>query len=143
MVGVILFLTVYMTGQETKLETGDTESVEAIIQAQLNAYNATDLDRFLAFFSEDAQVIYFPSGEFAAKGIKDLREVYGKWFGELAALESFRCELLDTVTMDDLVVAKELLTGLPYTERFHFIAIYQFKEKKVHRLWLIAEKNPR
>ena len=48
---------------------------EAVVQAQLEAYNARDLDAFLATYAENAELYEHPS-KLLASGMAQLRERY-------------------------------------------------------------------
>ncbi len=54
---------------------------EAVVQAQVEAYNARNIDAFLATYSDDAQLFEFPD-KLIAKGSTQLRERYEARFKE-------------------------------------------------------------
>ena len=57
------------------------ESIEPVpvVDAQVEAYNARDLDRFLTFFADDA-VLRAPDGTESARGLAALSAGYRQWF---------------------------------------------------------------
>ena len=58
-----------------------TTGPEAIVQAQLEAYNARDLNAFLATYAEDAELFEHPS-KLLASGMAQLRERYAARFAD-------------------------------------------------------------
>jgi hypothetical protein len=54
-------------------------TAEDVVQAQVNAYNAQDLEAFLSMYAEDA-VVAKPGGEVLLSGKPALRERYGGLF---------------------------------------------------------------
>ncbi|WP_246728527.1 hypothetical protein [Microvirga terricola] len=50
-----------------------TADPSEIVQAQLDAYNARDIEAFMSYWAEDAQYFAFPS-ELLASGAAQIRE---------------------------------------------------------------------
>ena len=68
-----------------------SESAEAraIADAQLVAYNARDMESYLALFHQDAVLINLPNQEVVAEGIEAIRVMYEARF----ATPGLRCEV--------------------------------------------------
>ena len=66
-------------------------AIEAVVQKQLDTYNARDLEPYLECFAVDVQVFSFPSGEMTYSGKAKLREIYANIFEQSPNLH---CELL-------------------------------------------------
>ena len=53
---------------------------ETLAQKQLDAYNNQDIEAFLEVYSEDVQILDFPSNELVYSGIERMRERYSQLF---------------------------------------------------------------
>ena len=65
--GIFFITTITMMGQES--------NAEKIVQANLDAYNAHDIELFMSFFSDDVAMYNFNDGKQTAKGIKEIRAI--------------------------------------------------------------------
>ena len=84
----------------------DLEEVpEQVVQRQLAAYNARDLEAWLATYAEDAQQFELHGGLLAA-GHAQMRERMRARFAE----PDLQAQLLNRVVMGDIVVDHELIT---------------------------------
>jgi len=82
-----------------------SDSIDAaqVVDAQLAAYNARDLDRFLAFFADDP-VLRAADGTEVARGLAALSAGYGPWFEGNPALHA---EVTGRLVLGDVVVDRE------------------------------------
>lgn len=60
-------------------------TAEDIVQAQVNAYNAQDLEAFLSTYADDAVVVRAGTGETLMSGKQSMRERYGSLFTRFPA----------------------------------------------------------
>jgi putative hydrolase of HD superfamily len=113
-------------------------SVETdVVDAQIEAYRARDVDRFLSHYADDASVVMFDgTAMFASKQI--MREAYGKLFADSPDLD---VTVAGRMTDGEFVVDEEHLSG------FHFadmptdlvsVAVYRVKDGKIARLMLLT-----
>src|SRR4051794_40752149 len=72
---------------------------EAIVQAQFDAYNAHDIDAFVAAYAEDAQLFEHPA-KLLASGSAQLRERYAARLKE----PGLRAVLVRRIVMGNVVV---------------------------------------
>jgi uncharacterized protein (TIGR02246 family) len=80
-----------------------------VVQAQVNAYNAQDLEGFLSCYAEDAAVVKAGGGEVLLAGKAALRERYGGIFRRFPAN---RAHIAERRTEGDRVVLdREVVTG--------------------------------
>ena len=107
---------------------------EEAAQAQLDAYNARDIDAFVEAYHPDIELARLPSGEVFVRGHARLRELYGKLF---ASAPDLRCRLLNRVVHDRFVVDHEDVTGLPGRERVGAVAIYEVEDGLIRRGWFL------
>ena len=74
---------------------------EQAAQAQLDAYNARDVDAFAYCYAVDVEVSRLPTGRVIARGREALRETYAKLF---AAAPVLHCNLLHRLVHGRCVV---------------------------------------
>ena len=60
-------------------------TAEDIVQAQVNAFNAQDLDAFLSTYADDAVIVRAGTGETLMSGKQSMRERYGSMFARFPA----------------------------------------------------------
>jgi hypothetical protein len=106
---------------------------EAVVQEQLDAYNARDLERFLATYAPDAVVLRMPAGEPMARGADELRETYGKLFRENPDL---RATAVQRTVEGPWVIDHELVVGLADRPYLHAVATYRVERGLIRAVWL-------
>jgi imidazolonepropionase-like amidohydrolase len=105
-----------------------------VVQRQLNAYNARDLDAFLAAYRPDARLYGFPD-RLMAEGHEAMRRIYGELFEAAPALHA---EVPRRIVTGDHVIDEEVITGLPGGARLRATAIYEVKDGLIARVWFIG-----
>jgi hypothetical protein len=106
---------------------------EAIVQAQVDAYNNRDLSAFLKHFSQDAKLYTFPDTLLFA-GADTLRSVYGQLF---AAATQLKAEVTNRVVQGRFVIDREITTGMPGRGPHTGIAIYEVRGGLITRVWFL------
>jgi hypothetical protein len=84
-------------------------SPEAIVQQQLDAYNARDLDRFLASYAETVRVYRPPAAEPAIEGKAAFASFYATQRFNRANLHA---ELVNRMVLGNKVIDHERITGV-------------------------------
>ncbi|MEV5238004.1 nuclear transport factor 2 family protein [Streptomyces cinnamoneus] len=108
-------------------------SPEEIVDGQLAAYNAGDLEKFLSYYVEDVPVHAFPSGEVLTdRSGPAFRERYGKLF---ASSPDLHAELVSRVTHGRIVIDQERVTGFMGDEVRTAVALYEVGEERIERVW--------
>jgi hypothetical protein len=109
-------------------------SSEAVVQAQLDAYNARDMDNFLSAYSDDAELYSFPA-TLLAKGKQALRERYEKRFVDA----TLHATLVNRIVMDKTVIDQESVHLLlpEGSGTLNAVAIYEVKDGKIVKSTLI------
>ena len=102
-----------------------------VIQRQLAAYNAKDIDALLATYATDAEQ-YTLHGERLAKGHEDMRSRFLTRFAE----PNLHARLLSRTVMGDIVVDLELITrnfpeGLGTVE---MLCVYEVKDGLIQKV---------
>jgi hypothetical protein len=107
---------------------------EAVVQAQLDAYNAHDLAGFVAAYTEDVQLFEHPSNLLAAGSVQ-MRERYAERFKD----PILHAVIVKRIVMGNVVVDHEKVTAtLPEGRRLiEAIAIYEVRDGKIAKAWLI------
>lgn len=109
-------------------------SAEAVVQRQLDAYNARDLDAFVATYAPDARLYEHPATLLAA-GTAQLRERYAARFRET----NLHAALVGRLAMGNLVIDHERVTRT-FPEgpgKADAVVIYEVESGKIARAWLI------
>ena len=111
---------------------------EAIVQKQLDAYNARNMDAFLATYADDAELFAFPATS-QTKGKEEMRKRYAVRFSDtiLHAVIAKRIVMGNTV-IDHERVQVTLPEGPGVSE---VIAIYEVREGKIAKVTFIPGKR--
>ncbi len=107
------------------------QSAAGIVQNQLDAYNARDIDAFLHTYSDDVQVFNFPN-ELNYTGKEKMRENYANFFNSTPDL---KCEIKNRIVIGNKVIDKEKVTANGAT--FSAVAIYEVKNGKIAKVTFI------
>ena len=107
---------------------------EAVVQAQLDAYNAHDVDAFVATYAEDIQLFEHPAKLLAA-GHAQLRERYAPRFKDslLHAVVVKRI-VMGSIVIDEEKVVRTFPEG---AGTLRAVAIYEVQAGKIAKAWLI------
>jgi hypothetical protein len=106
-----------------------------VVQRQLEAFNARDLDALLAIYADDAQMIEHPD-KLLARGTTALRERFAVRFQE----PNLHAVLLHRAVAGDFVIDHERVTRTfpegPGT--IELTMIYEVKHGRIARVWILA-----
>jgi hypothetical protein len=106
-------------------------SLADIAQAQLDAYNAQDLDAYCGYFTDDVAVADV-GGEPNLRGNAAYRERYA---GAFAKFPNNRAELLNRIVLGNVVIDHERVDrGDGTTPPFEVAAIYTFNGDRIARV---------
>ncbi len=110
-------------------------SAEIVVQRQLDAYNAKDMEALLATYAEDAQQFEHPA-KLVATGHAQMRERFALRFAEpnLHARLVRRCVMGDTV-IDYEDISRSFPEG---NGRVELVAIYQVRDGRIHTASFLA-----
>lgn len=107
----------------------------AVVQRQLDAYNARDVDTLLSIYAEDARQFEHPS-TLLASGAAQLRERFVARFKE----PNLHAELLNRILSGNIVIDHERVTRTfpegPGT--IELVAIYEVREGRITQAWFIS-----
>jgi hypothetical protein len=102
---------------------------EMLAQQQLNAYNARNIDAFLAPYSDSTRIYNF-NGQLLMSGKEAMRKQYSGMFNKLPDLH---CQLVNRMVMGNTVIDHERITGAG-EKPFEGIAIYTIEKDKIVRV---------
>jgi imidazolonepropionase-like amidohydrolase len=109
---------------------------EDIVQAQVEAYDARDLEAFLATYAPDAALFRHPSGELIAQGHDAMREIYGAMF---EASPELNIHIQQRTAIGDFVIDLELVSGMRGGEPVRAVAIYEVRDGLIQRVWFLPK----
>jgi hypothetical protein len=107
----------------------------AVVQRQLDAFNARDIDALLATYAEDAQMFEHPS-KLLASGAAAFRERYTARFQE----PNLHAALLSRVVMGPIVIDHEEVrrTFPEGPGKIQLLMIYEVQSGRIAKAWNIA-----
>jgi hypothetical protein len=110
-------------------------SPEQVVQRQLDAFNARDLDALLAAYAEDAEMYEHPS-KLLARGAAAFRERFTARFQE----PNLQATLLSRTVMGHIVVDHEEVsrTFPEGAGRIRLLMIYEVQHGRIAKAWSIA-----
>jgi uncharacterized protein (TIGR02246 family) len=108
---------------------GKNASPEAIVDAQIAAYNRRDLEGFLSFYAEDAVLANHPD-QVTQTGKAEMRTRYQKRFSN-----HVHAEIIKRVTFGRFVIDHERVVAAPPAEgTIEAVAVYEIKDGKIVRV---------
>jgi hypothetical protein len=108
-----------------------------VVQEQLEAYNARDLDRFAATYSADIRIFRPPSAEPAMAGMAQLRENYRKRFTS----SSLHAEIVNRIVIGNKVIDHERVDGIKETP-VEAVAVYEVVDGLIRTVWFFYPEEP-
>jgi hypothetical protein len=101
-----------------------------LVQGQLEAYNAQDLDAYCAFFADDV-VVADLNGAVGTRGLEAYRTKYD---GVFRQFPENKVELLSRMVCGSTVIDHEKVVRSPGGDTFEVIAIYTLADGKIARV---------
>lgn len=119
-------------GNLIKPDTLIKETPLALVQRQLNAYNARDLEAFLEPYADDVELYDYTTGKLLGKGKDNMRKDYA-FFKQVPELH---CEIKARIIQGNVIIDKEYVTGFggPAMEA---TAIYHIEGNKIKKVYFI------
>jgi len=104
---------------------------ETIVDKQLEAYNARDIDAFMATYSNDIELFNYPDIA-TSKGQGSMKERYGSFFNQTPDLH---CEIKNRIVIGNKVIDEEYITM--NGTHFRAIAVYEVDENEILKVTFI------
>lgn len=110
-------------------------SAESVVQRQLDAFNAKDIDALMAVYAEDAQQFEHPS-KLLANGAAEIRPRFEARFQE----PNLHAQLVRRMVIGSSVIDQEVITRTfpEGTGKLELVAIYEVKGEKIAKAWFIS-----
>jgi hypothetical protein len=105
----------------------------ATVDLQLAAYNAQDLEGFLATYA-DSIAVQNLGDTVAVEGKEALRRSTEEWF---ARAPRARSEVVRRMVMGPFVVDQQRLTGAPDGSPVDVIGIFEVRDSLIRRVWFV------
>ncbi|MBW8683185.1 amidohydrolase family protein [Chitinophaga rhizophila] len=122
--------TVIHRGKKLDTRTLLPVTPEILAQQQLNAYNARNLEAFLAPYSDSVSIYDQATGKLQLQGKEQMRKRYAGLFERAKELH---CELVNRMVMGNIVVDQEKVTGVG-SKVLEAIAIYTIENGKIAKV---------
>ena len=107
---------------------------ELPVQRQLDAYNARDLERFMAQYASDIQIFRPPQAAPTLSGAVAMAEHYAAHRFNLPQLHA---ELINRMVLGNKVVDHERITGVR-PEPFDAAAVYEVDGELITKVWFFG-----
>ena len=109
-------------------------SPEAVVDAQLAAYNKRDLEAFLSFYADDAVLAKHPD-QVTQTGKAEMRTRYERGFSN----KNVRAEIVKRITFGRFVIDHERVTAPPAKGELEAVAVYEVKDGKIVRVTFLEK----
>lgn len=114
---------------KTNADSGPAE----VVQAQVDAYNAHDVQAFAACYADDADVVDLSGKRPEVKGQAALKQAFA-FLGKVPG--DFGVDIVKRVVNGPVVIDLEHLHGLPPGKQMpDSLAVYEVRNGKIARLW--------
>ena len=118
-------------GKQFRPDTIVKYSPVDLVQQQLNAYNAHDLEAFLAPYADDVE-IYSTSGKLMMKGKEQMRKEYQF----ITRMPHLYCRLINRIASGNTVIDHEEIWSKPEPVNLQYgVAVYVIDKGKITRVY--------
>ena len=114
-----------------------TSNAVEVVQEQLEAYNARDLDRFAATYADTIRIFRLPATEPAIVGMKQLREIYSARFSS----PNLHAEIVNRMVLGNKVIDHERVRGIR-EDLVEAAAIYEVTDGLIQTVWFVYPGDP-
>jgi hypothetical protein len=124
------------SAQNTTLMNEESIAVH-IVQQQLDAYNAQNIEAFIALFDEKAEIFNLGQATPIASGKEAIFQIYDNLFKQSPHLHS---EVVNRSVIGNKVIDYELITGRAGSnELTYIVAIYEIENALIKRCYFIRK----
>ncbi|MEY2901318.1 MAG: hypothetical protein RLY89_424 [Bacteroidota bacterium] len=103
-----------------------------LVERQLKAYNARNVDAFLEPYADDVELYEFPD-KLISKGKDAMRKDYEGMFKNIPSLH---CDIVGRIIQRNIVIDKESISGMG-KNKFEATAIYHIEKNKIKKVYFI------
>lgn len=115
----------------TETSTEKPSEIEAIVQRNLDAYNARDIDAFMKDYADDVKLYAYPN-TLRTEGKEAMRKSYASWFEQTKDLRAF---IKKRIVIGNKVIDEEQVTA--NGQIFNAVAIYEVENGKITKVTFI------
>ena len=112
-----------------------SSSPENVVQAQVDAYNDQDVERFAATYSPTVELRRLPDNDLRKSGHAEIRDHYARLFQE----RDLHAEIVNRILLGEYVIDLERISVAGSGEVVRTVAIYQVRDDLIQRVWFIHE----
>jgi hypothetical protein len=109
----------------------------AVVQRQLEAYNARDLEAFAANFTDDITIYRLPATQPAISDKAAFRDIYRQRF----ASPGLHAEILSRIVMGNKVIDHERIAGIR-SQPLEAVAVYEVADGLIKTVWFFYPAEP-
>jgi hypothetical protein len=113
-------------------DTTKKDSPLDLVERQLKAYNARNIDAFLEPYADDVELYEFPD-KLLSKGKDAMRKDYEGMFKNIPSLH---CDIVGRIIQRNIVIDKESISGMG-RNKFEATAIYHIEKNKIKKVYFI------
>lgn len=104
---------------------------EAAVQQQLDAYNARDIDRFVAVYAKDVLIFRPPAPEPSMSGLEAVRKFHAE---QRFILPKLHAELKGRIVLGNKVIDHERVSGIKDAP-FEVAVVYEVTDGLIRKVW--------
>lgn len=119
-------------GKWIKKDTLLPVTPQLLVDQQLAAYNARNIDAFLIPYSDSVELYEYP-GKLVGKGKEEMRKMYTGMFKQVTQLH---CELVNRIIQGNVIIDHESVSGFG-NKPVRAIAIYTISKGKIQKVEFI------
>jgi len=108
-----------------------------LVQRQLEAYNARDLEGFAETYADDIRIFRMPSTEPAIVGMEKLRDVYRARFTS----QGLHAEIVNRIVIGNKVIDHERVVGIEKNP-VEAVAVYEVVDGLIKTVWFFYPEKP-
>jgi hypothetical protein len=108
-----------------------------LVQRQLEAYNARDLDGFADTYAKDIEIYRMPASAPAISGMAQLREIYRARFSS----PGLHAEIVNRIVIGNKVIDHERVVGIK-PEAVEAVAVYEVTGGLIRKVWFFYPEEP-
>ncbi|MBD2753209.1 nuclear transport factor 2 family protein [Spirosoma validum] len=129
---IFLFaLTSALPAYNQTVTNSTTVTPESIVQKQVEAYNARNIDAFLATYADDIELYDLPD-KLISRGKEAMRKDYGAFFDKA---KSLHCEIVNRIVLNNTVIDHEKVTVNPQKPPSQAVAIYKVENGLIRKVY--------
>jgi len=119
------------------MQSFSAQSPEQVVQWQLEAYNAGDIDKFMSVFSDDIELWTLGESQPWSKGKDSVKAVYANLFVNSPNLHSV---VMTRSVIGNKVIDYEKITGRNGGDVLYLVMIYEVRDGKIFRATAVREQ---